>query len=364
MDAPVWQGLWKDIMQQPQSRRSQGTIFHRRQQLEWAADEFRLLSIDGGGIKGILPAAILAECERRFLKGGSAASYFDMIAGTSTGGIVALGLAAGMRAEEVLQIYLRNGAAIFPVPWTPPVPFGNQLRKAYQSVRDLAVYRYDREPLERALRDCFGNRILGSVNRRLNIPAFDGFNEVNVLKTPHHPDFRLDWQEEIVTIALATSAAPTFFSTYRNGTRHFADGGVWANNPVMVALVDVMACFDVDRHCIDILSLGCGDQDLRMTDGQIKRGGLLQWRTIISSAMHLQSQNALGQAGLLIGRERLFRLTSAPTLTPIALDDFARARDELPAQAKRLVEENAERLEQFFDTPRAPAAFYHGPTTH
>ena len=348
-------------MAQPRSRRSQGTTFHRRDQLEWPAADFRILSIDGGGIKGILPAAVLAECERRFLKGGSAASYFDMIAGTSTGGIIALGMAAGMRAEEVLEIYMRHGSEIFPRPWTPPTRIGRAMRSAYQFARDLAVYRYNREPLERALRDRFGNRTLGSVNVRLNIPAFDGFNEVNVLKTPHHPDFRLDWQEELVTVALATSAAPTFFSTYRNGTRHFADGGVWANNPVMVALVDAMSCFNVDRHKIEILSLGCGDQDLRMTDGQIKRGGMFHWRTIIESAMHLQSQNALGQAGLLIGRDRMLRLTSAPTLEPIALDDFTRVSAELPQQAKRLVEENAERLETFFDAPRASTAFFHGP---
>ena len=347
-------------MAQPHSRRSQGTIFHRREQLEWSADDFRILSIDGGGIKGILPAAVLAECERRFLKGGSAANYFDMIAGTSTGGIIALGMAAGLRAEEVLEIYMRHGSEIFPQPWTPPTRFGRALRSVYQFARDLAVYRYNREPLERALRDRFGNRKLGSVNVRLNIPTFDGFNEVNVLKTPHHPDFRLDWQEELVTVALATSAAPTFFSTYRNGTRHFADGGVWANNPVMVALVDAMSCFNVDRHKIDILSLGCGDQDLRMTDGQIKRGGLFHWRTIIESAMHLQSQNALGQAGLLIGRDQLLRLTSAPTLEPIALDDFVRASHELPMQAKRLVDENVERLEAFFDMERPRATFYHG----
>jgi len=62
-----------------------------------------------------------------------------------------------------------------------------------------------------------------------------------------------------------------------------------------------------------------------------------------------------------IGRERLLRLSSAPSLTPIALDDFNRARDELPAQAKRLVEENSERLETFFDMPRPPVIFYHGP---
>ena len=67
------------------------------------------------------------------------------------------------------------------------------------------------------------------------------------------------------------------------------------------------------------------------------------------------------KAGLLIGRDRMLRLTSAPTLEPIALADFTRASSELPQQAKRLVEENAKWLERFFDAPRASAAFYHGP---
>ena len=128
-------------MQQPHTRRSQGTLSQRRKQLPWSEGDFRILSIDGGGIKGILPASILAECERRFLKGGSSANYFDMIAGTSTGGIVALGLGAGLRADEVLQIYLEHGAEIFPTPKTLPIPFGKKFRSIVQFVRDIAVYR-------------------------------------------------------------------------------------------------------------------------------------------------------------------------------------------------------------------------------
>ncbi|PKR55604.1 CBASS cGAMP-activated phospholipase [Thalassospira marina] len=347
-------------MHSKQRRRSDGTLYARRDQLEWQGSEFRILSIDGGGIKGIFPAAVLAECEKRFLKSKSCAGYFDLIAGTSTGGIIALGLGHGLTAREALELYLENGGAIFPKRIVPRIPFGKALSAGYQFLRDLAVYRYEREPLEKVLRDNFGNALLGDVNTRLNIPTFDGFNEVNVLKTPHHPDFKLDWKEEIVTAALATSAAPTFFSAYRNGSRHFADGGVWANNPVMVALVDAMTCFDLDRHNISILSLGCGDQDLKMSDGQIKWGGLIHWRTIIESAMHLQSQSALGQAGLLIGRHQLLRMSVSPTLGPIALDDFERARNELPKEAQRMVEENAEQLEEFFDAPRFAVDFYHG----
>src|SRR3954471_11858373 len=83
-------------------RRSDGTIQSRRPQQPWPKDRpFRILSIDGGGICGILPAAVLAELERRFLDGRSVAAHFDMVAGTSTGGIIALGLARGRTATEI-----------------------------------------------------------------------------------------------------------------------------------------------------------------------------------------------------------------------------------------------------------------------
>ena len=79
----------------PNGVRSTGARRSLRPQLLWERDEFRILSIDGGGIRGILPATILDECERHFLNGQSAGAYFDMIAGTSTGGIIALGLGSG-----------------------------------------------------------------------------------------------------------------------------------------------------------------------------------------------------------------------------------------------------------------------------
>ncbi|RTM08909.1 MAG: hypothetical protein EKK31_07755 [Hyphomicrobiales bacterium] len=63
----------------------------------------------------------------------------------------------------------------------------------------------------------------------------------------------------MVDVALATAAAPNFFSTYKNGARQFADGGVWANNPIMTALVDALACYEIDRHAVGILSLGCDE---------------------------------------------------------------------------------------------------------
>jgi uncharacterized protein len=349
-----------EVNGQRPSRRSDGTLSERRRQLPWPKDKrFRILSIDGGGIRGILPASILAEFERQYLGSDSAGDYFDLIAGTSTGGIIALGLSIGLPACEILDLYLDHGEEIFPLA-KPPLA---RLKRLWAKGRSLAYYQYDREPLERELRRIFGARAFGEAQRRLCIPSFDGFTEVNIFKTPHHPDFRLDWREEMVTVALATSAAPTYFSIYKDGQRRFADGGVWANNPVMVALVDALSCNALERDQIDILSLGCGDAEITMSDAQVRRGGLWHWREVVSSAMHLSSQNALGQAGLLIGRDRLVRLNT-PLLQggPIGLDDVTRAKAELPMVANELALKNGTLVaSRFFSGKADPYAPFHGP---
>src|SRR5207244_2324882 len=100
------------------------------------------------------------------------------------------------------------------------------------------------------------------------------------------------------------------------------DGGVWANNPVMIALVEALASFDVSREQIRIFSLGCGDGLYSVGGTKRTWGGMWQWRDIITAAMRLQSQNALGQAGLLIGRENLLRIDLPPDFPAIDLDDW------------------------------------------
>jgi patatin-like phospholipase/acyl hydrolase len=326
--------------------------------LPWPAGRrFRILSIDGGGIRGILPAAILADFERRYLGGACAGDYFDLIAGTSTGGIIALGLATGVPASEILGLYLQHGGEIFPV----PTRF-RRLRSAWAGVRSLRRYRYERGPLERELDRIFGDRLFGESRRRLCVPSFDGNTEVNVFKTPHHPDFRLDWKERVTSVALATSAAPTFFSVYRNGDQRFADGGVWANNPVMIGLVDALSCNELERDSIDILTIGCGEQEMVITEAQVRLGGLLYWRGIVSSAMHLAGQNALGQAGLLIGRDSVVRIDAPPLATPILLDDVKRSVGELPAIGLELADRFGPVVAERFLYDRAEPYFaFHGP---
>ncbi|MET4175914.1 patatin-like phospholipase/acyl hydrolase [Bradyrhizobium sp. LA6.1] len=341
-------------------KRSSGTLQGLREQLPWPDGKpFRILSIDGGGIRGILPAAILTELEKRYLGGQSAGSYFDLITGTSTGGIIALGLSIGKTAQSILDLYVDHGDKVF-----PPVRWDIfKMRQRWRFLQALQHYRYEPEILEGLLKSVFEEKTLGEAERRLCVPSFDGFTEVNVFKTPHHLDYRMDWKEQLLTIAMATAAAPAYFPVYKNGGRFFADGGVWANNPVMIGLVDALICYQLERRQVHILSLGTGDSEIRFSENQILHGGLIDWYEIISSAMHLQSQNATGRAGLLIGRDQLVRLNAPPMPdNPIGLDDYDRAQELLPPIAAQLVDAHGQMIRDRFLLEKAdPYKAYHGP---
>ena len=322
-------------------RRSDGTIQTRRKPLPWPKDKpFRILAIDGGGICGILPAAVLAELERRYLGGGSIVAHFDMVAGTSTGGIIALGLGHGKTAAEVLEVYTERGGNIFP----PTNAFG----RWYRLIRQGRRYVYERKPLEVELLRIFGQSTFGESKTRLVIPTFEGrHGEPWIYKTPHHPDYKRDRHERMVNIGLSTSAAPTYFEALSNGGYVMVDGGLWANNPVMNAVVDALACYEIDRRQIQVLSLGCGETSFKVDD-KLAKGGLIRWRKVIKAAMRAQLLNALGQTFLLVGKDQVMRLDAPERPTAIGLDDYRRAREELPAMARSLVEGSGREIERVF----------------
>ena len=119
--------------------------------------------------------------------------------------------------------------------------------------------------------------------------------------------------------------------------------------------VDALACFDLDRGQVQVLSLGCGETQYRVTPRRAV-GGLFQWRDVIRAAMRAQSLNALGQAYLLLGKDHVMRIDAPESPNPIALDDYVRAKEELPNMARWLVEGAAREIERVFLA--APAAAY------
>lgn len=320
------------------TRRSDGTRQTLRPVQPWPENKpFRILSIDGGGILGLLPSLVLAEIEDRFLDGQPIGHYFDLMTGTSTGGIIALALGQGKRAKEISKLYLERGEFIF----SP----GNRLTRTFRGLRQCAIYAYNRDALENELRREFGLQRFGTSKIPLCIPAFEGrYGEPYIFKTPHHPDYKLDQHETLVDVALSTAAAPTYFAGLKRNGYAFVDGGIWANNPVMIGLVDALACFDIQRRQVHILSLGCGQETFRL--GAVQRiGGFLFWaKTFKRAAMKAQSHNALGQAGLLVGRDHLLRIDAPESNKPIEMDDVRRAISELPNIARALADASGHRV--------------------
>ena len=330
------------------TRRSDTILQTRREPLPWLdSATFRILSIDGGGIKGIFPAQVLVYLEDNCLGGRPIGDYFDLIAGTSTGGIIALGLGAGLTARSLLDLYVKEGHRVFPP---------KQRLKGRRLFRRLSRNRYDRDALDGLLSQTLGVKTLRESRYRLLIPATEAkHGDPAVYKTPHHPGYFLDGDKPMVEVAAATSAAPTYLSPVIQDGYILLDGGIWANNPTMMGLVEALTCFTVQREQIAILSIGCGQDGFRINSKQTAGAGQFQWREIIYVAMHYQSLTAVNQAGLLIGRDKVTRLDRPEGAEPIDLDDWDKARRLLPEEALAVAEQYADRIaETFFTHTSAP----------
>jgi len=273
--------------------------------------KFKILSIDGGGIKGVFPAYLLmlieAELEKR--KDGKSKIYqhFNLITGTSTGGIVALALSFGIPAKEIYELYLNNAESIF----------GN--KKSFFSQLFFASHRSGF--LEKLIQNKFKEYNKG-VDPRLKdcktdvcIPIYDLVKgNPSVLKTPYHESFTRDFHIPAFQAAMATAAAPTYFNPYSNEyvdlnniKKSFinkVDGGVMANNPTLVAFLEAVKAFNVDISDLEIFSIGTGHKNFTDINSR-KKWGLYYWmrknkrKRLIELFMQSQSQLVANYMSLL-----------------------------------------------------------------
>lgn len=257
---------------------------------------FQILSLDGGGIKGIFIAALLAKFEEDLQT--EISTHFDLIVGTSTGGIIALCLGLGMRPRDIVEFYVAQGPKIFRNPF-----WVNGLRHWFYR-------KYSSNPLKAALHDCFENRLLGDSKKRLVIPSYNlGEDDVYLFKTPHHPHLKRDYQVPMWKVGLATSAAPTFFPAFKGlDSIRLIDGGVWANNPTMVGIVEAVSMLNVPLRSIGVLSLGTSDS-VAYHSSRLNWGGKLVWaKSAVDVIMRGQSLGIQNQAVHLLGHEKIIRL--------------------------------------------------------
>ncbi|WP_130068345.1 CBASS cGAMP-activated phospholipase [Bacillus albus] len=256
-------------------------------------NEFKILAIDGGGMKGVFPAKYLSDIEEQV--GKPIHQYFDLIAGTSTGGIIALGLANDISAKDILELYLKRGRDIF----------GNR-RTILPASKDS---HYGNDGLIQVLQETFGDKLLKEVNTMICIPSIEHQKaSPKVYKTPHHPHFIKDGNIEIWKIALATSAAPIYLpAAVIDDNECKIDGGLWANNPVLVAIAEAVKLgYSLDQ--IKVLSIGTGTSLYEVDNKHAIRGGILSWGTnLVDFTMQAQSKGAFYTACYLIG-DRLSRI--------------------------------------------------------
>jgi len=258
----------------------------------------------------VFPASFLSTIETSI--GTSVAEYFDLIVGTSTGGILALGLGLGLSATDLLRFYEDRGPAIFN---------GNgKLRFLRRFIRA----KYDPEPLRQCLSEVFASRRLGESRKRLVIPSFNvETGEVHVWKTSHHPRLERDYLHAVTEVALSTGAAPTYFPTYKapSGTP-LIDGGVWANNPVAIATIEAIGVLGWQASDLRILSLGCTTTPLGIDWGRKHSLGVLGWATKFTEVfMRAQSMSAIGMAQhLLPDRNNLVRISPTVGTNRFELD--------------------------------------------
>jgi uncharacterized protein len=289
---------------------------------------FRILALDGGGIKGTFTASVLANWEEQLKDkhaGLSLVDHFDLIAGTSTGGILAIGLGAGLRAAQMLKFYEDRGPKIFPLT--------SVKGKLWYGLRSLVRPKFMQNVLQKELEDAYAKAPAGTHLRdslcRLVIPSCHArTGAAFIFRTNHHPDLVATAGRTMAEVALATSAAPTYFRAAEVGGSSYVDGGVWANNPVLVAIVEATARLRVPLDRIDILSVGTTSAPYSGRETLVS--GLSGWLwkgRILELLMHAQAQGVATLAGSLAGGARLLRVDQTLLPGEVSLDSVNRIRD-------------------------------------
>ncbi len=305
----------------------------------------RILTIDGGGIKGVFPASFLAELEAHL--GQPIVEYFDLIAGTSTGGIIALALGFGLSARQILELYEKNGRRIF------PHTMGFTLPGVFRA-------KYAKAALPEVLKEVFGDLRLGNSRVRLLIPSLNLATEyVHIYKTSHHPTLVNDYKVPAVEVAMATVAAPTYFPIHLSPDGvPFIDGSVWAVNPAGLAVIEAIGILGWPRESIRILSLGCTTTHLAISwtswEKHTSLGASFWAARLADIFMKAQSSSAIVTANVLVGAQNVFRIDPDTSQHHLTLDGvqhmpFLRELGQREASAV------FDRLASTFFTEKAPA---------
>lgn len=251
---------------------------------------FQILSLSGGGYRGLFTIEVLARLEKE--AGRPIGECFDMIAGTSIGGVIAIGLAMGKRADEIKKVFLDRGETIFPQR-TPP---RGRIARAWALLSSLgAGPKYDGVSLRETIESVVGvETLIGHAKTRLLVPAVNMTKgKVQMFKTPHHARLRVDLHRRAADVAMATSAAPLFFPMAKMDDSLYADGGLIANSPDACAIHEAVHFNDQQMEDIRVLSIGTTTSNFALPGSLGANFGPAEWienQRIVTTVFSAQQQ--------------------------------------------------------------------------
>jgi len=224
---------------------------------------FQILALSGGGFRGLYTAKVLADIENEIQE--PIARRFDLIAGTSVGGILALAIAMEIPASRIVDLFVKHGEQIF---------------KRRLSLRGIWRAPFSMTPLQSLLSadQLFGENVLGHCKHPVIIPSINySTGKPVIFKTPHHPDFKRDHQHRMVDIALATSAAPAYFPRHSFNHNQYVDGGLYANAPGLLGIHEAQTFFQQNVQQIHLLSVGTMSSKFTVDPRKNREGGTFDW---------------------------------------------------------------------------------------
>jgi patatin-like phospholipase/acyl hydrolase len=245
---------------------------------------FSILSIDGGGILGLYSANMLKHIQEDVLEGEPFSEYFDLITGTSTGGIIGLGLASGHSAAEIEDFYRKHGREIFPRNFS----FLRKVRLFFSS-------KYSNQKLASRLDDFFGKTKVSDCPIKFCVPAIDvSEGRAVVFKTNNSGKQDRDEEYLLKDIALATSAAPTYLPLYSfDCFSALADGGLWQNNPSLIGMIEAHTSFKGRKNISNIWLLSIGNPLSNIKEyvpNCRNHNGLMAWKSrLVTMPMKISS---------------------------------------------------------------------------
>jgi patatin-like phospholipase/acyl hydrolase len=257
----------------------------------------KVLSCDGGGIRGVITAVWLEAIQERLDK--PLVEYIDVVSGTSTGAIIACAISSGYSANEIVDLFIEKGNVVFPSFWRRI--WDRLFRVLYQG---LDAPRYNGRGLRKVLQDAFGDKKLKDLHISTVVTSYNMANSSALIlksKSPFHEEMYV-WEA-----CLASASAPTYFPAFViDWTKVLIDGGVVMNNPSLCGIVEAKI---EDNNEIICISMGTGKARNRANPRQAKNMGFLRWAIPILDVLFDGSEDAVDYISRnIVGEERYERM--------------------------------------------------------